>query len=118
MWQELDILIATKLNSNCDKILKPKLWQNSTKMLTKCDQTRVARKLNNLSCDKIPKLKPWQNLKTQIGTNKNSTCDNTKTLIVTKLKLKMWQIKNSNCDKIYIYLATKLNSSSEKMQKF
>ena len=79
----------TKLNSNCDETQKLILWWNSKTEIVKL-KTQMETKLKNSICD---------NSKTQIVTELKVW---KKTLIVTKLKtwrkkLKMWQ--NSDCDK-------------------
>ena len=112
----------TKLNSNCDKTQKFKLWQSSNPIF-------FFTKLKNSNCDKtwritVTKLKKkkthrdrtkkkpnsektqrlelwWLKLKTQNVTKlKNTNCD--------KTKKKLWQLKNTNCDHSKTQIVTKL----------
>ena len=121
------IYLSTKLNSSCEKMQKLKLWQNLIHILTNFDQTKIVRKLKNLSCDKTQmvtklkisngdkaqKLKLWQNQNIQIATKLNSNSDhstskkNSKTQTATKLnnlnvkkKKIMSKLKNSNSDSL------------------
>ena len=86
--------IVMKLkNSNCDKTLKLKLWQNSKTHSDKTQKLKLLKKNSKNLCETKPKL--WQNLRTQTMTKKYS-----KNQIVTKLK-------NSNCDESQIVIKIK-----------
>ena len=96
LWQNWTTQIVS--NSICDEtqiVMKLKLWWKKNKK-----KAQIVMNLKNLNGDKTQKLKLWQNSKTQI---------------VTKLKVKK-KLKNWKCDKIQ--MVTKLeNSNNDKTQK-
>ena len=100
------ICLSGKLNSNCDKTHKNKLWENTKYKLWQNLKTQIVTKLESSNHELTKQHKLWQNSKTHIGTNTSS-------LIVTKLE-------NSNCcltKKLELWLdSTNWNATSLKNQ--
>ena len=105
MWQNSKSQIVTKLknsnrdntqivrkkirNTKCDNLNCDKTWE--LELCPKLKLWQTVMKLKNFYCDKTQNLKWWQNSKTQIMTK----------LKLWEKKLKKLKCDNSNCDKTW-----------------